>query len=1062
MDTPTPDLSKVNQRLISNPYGYPIFSDWIHTNLNVFNYPQDYHPEQNIIKQLTTTTHHLVIAYIQFPTQQPKSQHFDDPTFFWLKVTPGTEEDFKTMESNIDLSYGKDPHRVTKLYLNPTLEEFKVKSLEFYVKDKPRNQSSIKKEVRRCYHFIADSFPTEKLTPLLNSIPMDDIMKQIGTHGVLIIDCDNAASLYSKYEKAIIDMRDHGYSDNVFAFFSCGEDEKNPRSPGLPSDLFTSCLNSPGKIALLWHSSHYYCFKTGPLLPIHLDDLSQASPELIQTVDSILRGYVEAMASSVMSHYDFIKCFHSDEFVARSVCGFVMAQKILDFFNIHPVSDPPLPDFKDNPHWQIFSLQLDEALTKFREPQKNFELTRFLQYDLTTVSLLLNCDTDELNYLPYISILHLILQDDHLREQGLQFLCKFLDKNLKTNEIAWLFPLIDPMVKFLSELTDITDKNAVYKDPNPYLLMCIAKSVLYAPQCRKNFITLIDTVFIRKRLLHLCLKPDYALPVTILITSFFHPFINVDDRTRIHEIALRLIKTPWKEYVGQMVDVSPDVAAWTLLFISLTAMDINEDVIVQRVFKIVCKCIHHDSPIVRACALQAIAPFAHFNMEMAVYNQCHSLLNDLSCIVRSQLICSLSYIYHICYVKQEKEDQKTILKLITQDAQILAADTFLYISQKAEQFLKTFYVIPSYLFENLTMQFILGQTAELVEHKTNKLELACDKTFPLKPDVMTFSDPVSFKKSVLLEQAGQVSSNLCIPNQSTLLFGTSNGSLGLVPLRQPVQQKTMCKLAPQAITYITSPIEDLAVVSDILGNVYSLKFSPQTKLFQTVSTFRPYAEKMSITQISCSAQSKLMALLTKGMDNVTLIDLDSEKLMGCIKPTENVPKSVRVLDNMRDTVMVCSNKVELFDVRESLTKPFYEIKTEKPIFDCQFVGINYDLAIAFNNCTLLSGNIRVSPDLFRFVQHNPATNSEFASSISKIETCTFATHPSSLLCAFGTNRGASIFNLSTDVGFYHPTVTSSIFSSERLHPITQVVFHPTRQFMVGLQDGQDLIAFTEA
>ena len=86
-----------------------------------------------------------------------------------------------------------------------------------------------------------------------------------------------------------------------------------------------------------------------------------------------------------------------------------------------------------------------------------------------------------------------------MREQGLQFLCKFLDKNLKTNEIAWLFPLIDPMVKFLSELTDITDKNAVYKDPNPYLLMCIAKSVLYAPQCRKNFITLIDTAFIRKR-----------------------------------------------------------------------------------------------------------------------------------------------------------------------------------------------------------------------------------------------------------------------------------------------------------------------------------------------------------------------------------------------------------------------------------------------------------------------------------------------------------------------------------------------------------------------------------
>ncbi len=47
-----------------------------------------------------------------------------------------------------------------------------------------------------------------------------------------------------------------GLLEHSIQLASCGCKEVLPMTPGLPADLFTSCLTTPVKTALLWYCQH--------------------------------------------------------------------------------------------------------------------------------------------------------------------------------------------------------------------------------------------------------------------------------------------------------------------------------------------------------------------------------------------------------------------------------------------------------------------------------------------------------------------------------------------------------------------------------------------------------------------------------------------------------------------------------------------------------------------------------------------------------------------------------------------------------------------------------------
>jgi hypothetical protein len=79
---------------------------------------------------------------------------------------------------------------------------------------------------------------------------------------VHIVDCDCDCAELSCREFLATSEADR------FGFFATRANEKLPRSPSIPYDLFTSCLVTPGQTALFWHSRHYFGFDEGPLRPL--------------------------------------------------------------------------------------------------------------------------------------------------------------------------------------------------------------------------------------------------------------------------------------------------------------------------------------------------------------------------------------------------------------------------------------------------------------------------------------------------------------------------------------------------------------------------------------------------------------------------------------------------------------------------------------------------------------------------------------------------------------------------------------------------------------------------
>ena len=240
-----------------------------------------------------------------------------------------------------------------------------------------------------------------------------------------------------------------------------------------------------------------------------------------------------------------------------------------------------------------------------------------------------------------------------------------------------------------------------------------------------------------------------------------------------------------------------------------------------------------------------------------------------------------------------------------------------------------------------------------------------------------------------------------------------------------------------------------------------MRYAAPNGTLNLTTAFNANSKLPRIDQMSCSSVSRILALLSKGTRTIPLIDLTSEKHTGLLKPVNGLPTSINVLDNFRDLAVVCANDVEFFDIRSSFDKPVYAISNKQTPFDCQFTGVQSNISIAYNNnCSVAYGDWRQSPETFRVIQSTQIA-SESPNLLQKLSISSFAAHPNCQMCAVGSNMGVSLLNLEGDNHFYHSTVTTSLFSAEKLHPITQIVLHPTRLFAAALVEKQEIITFAE-
>ncbi len=206
-------------------------------------------------------------------------------------------------------------------------------------------------------------------------VSLQEVQGWIGSPGVFIWDCSAAGNLLNSFttmaEKRDREMNIHGgYRDgaqpmtNSLQLAACAANELLPSNPGLPADLFTSCLTSPIDIAL----RHFMTNNHIPDVIITTDMLTQLPGDLkdrrtpLGELNWIFTAITDTIAWTTFSRETFTRLYRSDLLIASLFRNFLLAERIMKEYHCTPHTSPPLPATNTHPLWATWDLALDACL----------------------------------------------------------------------------------------------------------------------------------------------------------------------------------------------------------------------------------------------------------------------------------------------------------------------------------------------------------------------------------------------------------------------------------------------------------------------------------------------------------------------------------------------------------------------------------------------------------------------------------------------------------------------------------------------------------------------------
>lgn len=264
-----------------------------------------------------------------------------------------------------------------------------------------------------------------------DEVGLKSVAEQVPNGTIFILDCSFATKVREILEND---------KDFIILYATSGSLLYDPQ---LPCDLFTSCLLSPAKVALLWQSRNYSDIHSELLSEINIQtliDLISDSPvafEVLNLLEDALQAYVDKIAYEMLRENNLLDLFYNifrhDSLRSRLFSNFLFAVRIMKTLSISPESYPVLPDLSDHDLWDSFYLQVDRALFSIKESIKPspsrptmFSYSDFLSENITRLENWL-AFPEKSRSVPYeLHSLMLLLKSEKYRIKAVELCSKFL------------------------------------------------------------------------------------------------------------------------------------------------------------------------------------------------------------------------------------------------------------------------------------------------------------------------------------------------------------------------------------------------------------------------------------------------------------------------------------------------------------------------------------------------------------------------------------------------------------------------------------------------------------
>lgn len=771
------------------------------------------------------------------------------------------------------------------------------------------------------------------------NIGLESLLELCGDQTCVIFDRDNAGELLRTVETFVAAKPK---PPDLVALFSCREGELMPRSMEYPSDIFTACLTTPARVALTWHSRHYFCFSSGPLQPLSqffVEEMS-ADPErkakmqgLFDHVMMHLKAAVETMALNVMEKDIFVKLFRLDPTVSRLSINFVLAMRILGCFGVHPVSYPAVPDLCDAPEWHTFDLALDVVLYMLTTDQPNDRFIsqhHFLSQTLDSMKNFVDlaCVEDERPF--ELSFFPEILVDPDLCDSACCVLAKYLDSSPAAIDHCLYFAIPKALFEMLTA-----------RHVTSALLFCLIKLLSYSRDIRASLYEQSNRV-IEEILIPEAQGKNQNL-IFVLLSLLFKDCGAIFKQMIMNTEALRDIDPP--SYQG-------DAKKWALFAVSSAVPYLRSVHLVEALLD----------------RIVLLADEADTEMQIVLISALSKFIKDGN--IRGETMKAM---------KQRKKIEKTAvetgLKFASSTSFITRRELFLLIEkyrqknkENVESSTKPFYEkIRNFRikcsndpYPSVRETVRSAAVSEEIQHSTI---LDGYHAMLLSPVINLVTDPAlsfvslfdSRKEQIRNEprisspdpceqtclkffscyrHVNPVSTNLEFFSENRIAFGDKVGSLCIKTWGDESLLSAL-KLTTAPLTdvhYLSNCGNPLMLATDATGSCYCAALESNFHLSLTGAFTALPTRNPGHVHFAVAEWPMIMYSYTVGGEDFYRRDLRSDRLLPSIKPKNGPTISLQTFDHFSDYVGVCGTGFEFYDLRASTSNPMFEVELFSPAF----------------------------------------------------------------------------------------------------------------------------------